>query len=401
MLVSVIIPTHNRARYALPTIRSVLETSTEIEVVVTDTSEADELSLPLQGHPGAARLKLLRPGRPLSVVENFELGLRAAQGRYLAFIGDDDLVAPQIVDLARWAESHDVDALRLSFAALYHWPDFMHKRHGDALAGTLMMTPYSGHVSAEQPRQAMQAAARDLGGGVGTMPRAYAGMISKRLAQDIVAKYGSLFGGVSPDIYSAVLIATESQHCVFVDFPIIVPGASGASTAGQSANGRHVGGLRDNAHIGAFRNLVWDPRIPEFYSVPTVWSYSLCKALERVNALSLANFERLYVRCLLYHRPYRAHTLAAIREHRSHSGWLHLLAGLLRASISEAGWIAGKLRSMLVQRARPGHVRVVRQLQNTAAAAAALGSLLDVSALERGLQGYSATARPRTAVQAR
>ncbi|MFX7977155.1 hypothetical protein ABTK65_20135, partial [Acinetobacter baumannii] len=84
----------------------------------------------------------------------------------------------------------------------------------------------------------------------------------------IVARHGELFGGVSPDIYSAALISLESQKSYQVDFPIVIPGACAGSTSGKSAQGRHVGGLRDNAHIGAFKNLVWDARVPEYYSVP-------------------------------------------------------------------------------------------------------------------------------------
>ena len=137
------------------------------------------------------------------------------------------------------------------------------------------------------------------------MPRAYLGLVSRELCDRIITKYGSLFGGVSPDIYSAALISTESKKTFQVDYPLVLPGSSGASTSGLSAKGAHKGTLRDNPHIGAFKNLNWDEIIPEFYSVQTVWSYSLVAALYKINnPLLIPNYESLYAQCFIYHKSF-------------------------------------------------------------------------------------------------
>ena len=99
-LVSVIIPTHNRARYAVPTIRSVLAASPDIVVVVCDTSEVDLISSEFKND---LRLRLIRPNRVINVVDNFNEALSAATGDYLVFIGDDDFVSSKIFDVAKWA----------------------------------------------------------------------------------------------------------------------------------------------------------------------------------------------------------------------------------------------------------------------------------------------------------
>ena len=70
-LVSVVVPTHERAHYAVSTIRSLLELSDEIEVVVSDSSENDAISPAFSGVQASARLKILRPTKKLSVVDNF------------------------------------------------------------------------------------------------------------------------------------------------------------------------------------------------------------------------------------------------------------------------------------------------------------------------------------------
>lgn len=108
-LVSVIIPTHGRPECAVSTIRAVLAASDELEVVVSDTTNEDRISPEFAGED-SSRLKLLRPGEPLSVVDNFNLALSHATGEYLAFIGDDDLVSTQITEVARWGIANHVDA---------------------------------------------------------------------------------------------------------------------------------------------------------------------------------------------------------------------------------------------------------------------------------------------------
>lgn len=353
-ILSIVVPTHERAKYAIPTIRCLLEsTPADVEVVVTDTSAIDAISPSLEHEPGWERVRLVRPNRPLSVVDNFNEGLARASGDYLLFLGDDDFVTPAIAELVRWAAEHGVDAIKLTFPALYYWPDFQHKRRRDFYAGAVHLEPFSGRVEPHDAKAALAAAAIDLGGGVGQMPRAYAGIVSRALVERIIKRYGSLFGGVSPDIYSAALISQECRRCVRVDYPVIVPGSSGASTAGQSAQGRHVGALRDNPHIGAFKNLVWTPLIPEFYSVPTVWSFSLLMALKHITPPVVTRPGRLFARCLLHHRHYLRPTFASIGHWVANVGLLHASAGLVRGVAAELGWVSAKLARLVLIRTRP------------------------------------------------
>jgi glycosyltransferase involved in cell wall biosynthesis len=372
-VVSVIIPTHERAHYAVPTIRSMLALQGEVEVVVCDTSADDLISAELHDSPNLSRLKLVRPGKTLSVVDNFNAALAAATGKYLTFIGDDDFVSEQIVTVAKWAEVHQIDAIKFSFPALYFWPDFRHKTQDDAIAGTLRTTPFSGKVAPHDAKAAALEALINFGGGVMEMPRAYAGLVAMDLVKRIQDKHGPLFGGVSPDIYSAFLISQEARNCVYIDYPVIVPGASGASTAGQSAKGKHVGALRDNAHIRPFRDLVWDERIPEFYSVPTVWSYSLLKAVEKHGALTEPiNFVRLYLKCLIFHRPFLHITLQAATTYRRQNAWGPVLRSALTATFSEAAWIAKKIVRRLLRKIKKNQdQQVLLNLDDTMTASVA------------------------------
>ncbi len=223
-----------------------------------------------------------------------------------------------------------------------------------ASGGTLAIAGFDGSVKAYDPLKELDVALENIGAGVLNLPRAYAGMVSRELVQRIAAKHGALFGGVSPDIYSAALIAMECKSSYRIDFPIIIPGASGGSTSGQSARGQHAGGLRDNAHIGAFKDLQWDARVPEYYSVPTVWGYSLLKAIEHLpDQYKKVNLSRLYVKCMMANPHYHKKILACmglrIREIGVlRAGW-ELSAGIWREFLRVATILVNKARRAKVQ----------------------------------------------------
>lgn len=343
-LLSIIVPTHERFRYAEKAVTALLDLSDEIEVVVSDTSEVDPWPKDLVACSGG-RLKIVRPGNGISVVDNFNAALDAAAGDYVCFIGDDDIVTADAVTIARWASDSGVDAVQVTFPVLFYWPDYLHRSFPELYSGTLWVTRYSGKITPLDARKSLAYAAHRLGRGVYAMPRAYCGIVSRKLIATIVASEGRLFGGVSPDIYSAALIASYATTAVQIDFPIVIPGASGASTAGQSAAGGHRGALRDNDHIRPFRGLKWHPLVPEFYSVPTVWGFSLAKAVEKLPASDAPplNWGRLYAQCLLYHQKYWHETWVAMSNYAGRYSWLRLTSMILRGFVAEFIWLAHKL----------------------------------------------------------
>lgn len=324
-ILSVIIPTHNRQRYAIDAITTILENFPDTEVVVSDTSDTQEVATALQLWIESGRLIYSHSIEMLNVVQNFENGLNLATGDYLVFLGDDDCLGPQAEQIAHWAQLQGVDAVGCSLGAAYCWPDFRSKYFKDGYAAKLAISPYDASISIVDPLAELQFCLNNLGGGPANMPRAYLGMVSRALTRRIQSKYGSFFGGVSPDIYSAALLAAECAKFARIDFPFVLPGSSGASTSGQSASGGHKGKLRDNAHIGAFKDLVWDSAIPEFYSVQTVWSFSILKAVDKIaNTKLKPSYPRLYAKCLLYHRQYFKETLFSIRYMTKKMGVLNM-----------------------------------------------------------------------------
>ncbi|WP_322403766.1 glycosyltransferase family 2 protein [Massilia luteola] len=348
-LVSVVIPTKNRAQYARWTINACLKLGDQCEVVVADSAADDSLLNTLREHGLFDKIVYVRTSPDFSVVDNFNEAIRHASGQFVTCVGDDDIVTSAVMDVANYALWADVEAVTFSFPLTYWWPDFVHRRRGTFDSATIGAGAFAGAIKQLDPRRELKRAAAKLGTGPQNMPRIYAGLIRRSLLERIEQKYGTLFGGVSPDVYSSTLLACECRSLIHVDYPVIVPGLSGGSTSGTSSNGTHLGKLRENSHIAPFRNLIWDERVPEYYSVPTVWSFSMLKALERTDKVDLANFFNLYLKCALYTRGYgkdiRGPFKAYIRRRN-----LGMIVDVAKSALAEAGYVFGAVWRRISER---------------------------------------------------
>ena len=91
---SVIIPTYNREQLSTEAIRSVLDqTIQDFEIVVVN----DGGNVPIVPDDPRIRILTKANGGPASARNH---GIRAAQGRYITFLDDDDLYTPDRLALA-------------------------------------------------------------------------------------------------------------------------------------------------------------------------------------------------------------------------------------------------------------------------------------------------------------
>lgn len=351
-LVSVVIPTKNRQRYADIAVRKILTETIETEVILSDTSADSSLKDLLADVIDGQRVRYTRPEAGIDVVSNFELALGHAQGRFIMFIGDDDCIGPGLEQIARWADREQIDALfsyGRRFIANYFWPGIRSKYYGDRYAASLFVYEFTGEARPAAPLQALARAADDLGRGLDDMPRLYHGMISRELSDRIRAKYGRMFGGVTPDIFSATLISVEAQNPWRIDYPFCLPGGSPPSTAGTGAARSDRPDLWNSAHIRPFRDLIWDPRIPEYYTPANVWAFSLTKALETVDIGIKPNFARLYAKGLLGPRSghgavHRSARFTGEIEGQGGSLYMHVTRELARETAYQSSRLLARLR---------------------------------------------------------
>ncbi|MCK4296614.1 MAG: glycosyltransferase, partial [Candidatus Marinimicrobia bacterium] len=98
-LLSIIIPTRNRQKYAISAITSILSISApDLELVVQDNSDSRDLEEYIRSNVNDTRLRYNYTSTPQSMIDNFDAAIGLASGKYLCLIGDDDGVNPEIIE---------------------------------------------------------------------------------------------------------------------------------------------------------------------------------------------------------------------------------------------------------------------------------------------------------------
>ena len=355
-LLSVVVPTKNRADYAVHCVETMRRLpSRDLEIVVQDNSATDELGRALAARGADDRLRYEHVAGPLSVVENCDRGVARARGEYVTLIGDDDGVVGTLPEAARWAAARGLDALTPGCLAWYMWPDIRFARGADSRAGRLTVRPFTGGYLARDPLVGVRNSARhaflDLVDSV-ELPKLYYGLVRASCLDALRAETGTCFPGVSPDMAVAVGVSKHVRSFASLDYPLFVPGSSARSNAGAQAAGRHVGRLEDQPHLPRDCVRTWPVEVPAVFAVQTVWAQSGIEALKRTGRTEeIREFDvgLLHAACGVLNRGYWKPTLQSY-ERAMHAagtsrvrGLVALGSGIARTWALRARWLSGRL----------------------------------------------------------
>lgn len=314
-LLSVVIATHNRGKYAKKSIESILSMdSTKMQLVVHDTSDNEEL-LTYCSAINDPRLSYIHCDESLSMTENFNRALNYATGEYIIIIGDDDTILNTAIKYAAYAKDNNIDIISQRISTEYCWPDFRSKISGEFHSSSLTMRKFSGEEKIYNGREQFDKAIQNCFQGTFNLPKLYHGIVKKTILNTIKVNTGDYFHGVSPDISIAISLAFYVEKYVEVDFPISLPGSSGGSNAGRSALRTHVGRLEDDPHMKRFKNYNWPAFLPRFFSVETVWAQAGIETLEKLTAHENFNFIKFYALCFVQHRKYTNYTILELKKY--------------------------------------------------------------------------------------
>ncbi len=355
-LLSVVIPTKNRAAYATRCLATLARLpSADLEIVVQDNSADDALGRALSVADADARVRYEYIAAPLSVVENCDRGVDRARGEYVTLLGDDDGVAPGLLEGARWAAGQGLDALTPGCLAWYMWPDVRFKHHGSGSAGRLTVRPYTGGCVERDARAGVRRSAhnafQDLVHSV-ELPKLYYGLVRSACLAALHAETGTYFPGVSPDMAVAVGVSKYVKRFMSLDYPLFVPGSSARSNAGAQAAKRHVGRLEDQPHLPRDCVSTWPIEVPAVFAIQTVWAQSALSALRRTGRPEeIAHFDMglLHAMCGVLNQGYWGPTLdnygRALRATGTGRvrGAAALGSGVARTWALRARWFVGRL----------------------------------------------------------
>jgi len=355
-LISVAMPTHNRARYAIHAIQSVLSQGDErLELVVSDTSTDGELQRWIGEHPAGRdpRLNYFRPAQRLDMTGNHNAAIAACNGEFLCLIGDDDTIAGSLLEAAEWAREHDIDMIAPNVVANYVWPDFRSRYFGSGHASRLYFARQMGGARFCNTQDALDLALREAAQGTDGLPKLYHGLVRRTLMELVRERSRAYFHGSSPDVSGSLGLAVCGKRFLIVDFPLSIPGASSGSNTGRSAMNTHKGQLTAESQTSSFAQVGWSVGVPRFFSVETVWAHAALSTLSFLEPglVRRFNFARLLAACRLRHPEYAREIELAMTEAAAIQGLSPTLLGNI---------VAQECKALQVQRIKHVVKRVLR-----------------------------------------
>ena len=279
--VSIVIPTKNRQQYCIEAIKQILELGfDDLQICIQDNSDDDCLRQFIDGIHNDHVVYNYHAG-VLSFVDNFSEAILLASGEYVCMIGDDDGILPSIMEEVYYARKHNLDAIIPGLNAIYYWPSsrpIVEKGEN----GCLVLIPMSKGHKRVDTKKSLEDLVRY--GGLNylnyDLAKVYHGLVRRKIFLDIKHRTGYIFDGLTPDLYMATALSLTCKKVVKTDYPISVSGICPTSGSTDSATGKHTGALKDAPHFRGHDNYEWDMLIPAFYSVETIWSESMLRALK-------------------------------------------------------------------------------------------------------------------------
>ncbi len=230
-LVSVIIPTYNRASWVGQAVESVLgQTFASRELLVVDDGSADETWAVLSPHARALRY-IRTPHLGVSAARN--RGVRESRGQWVAFLDSDDLWMPGKL-------TRQMDALRRAPEAPLCYTDEIWIRHGRRVNPGRRHRKYSGWIFEHCVRLCIISPSSAL------------------VRRDLLDAVGGFDEGLPAcEDYDLWLRITARHPVLFLDEPLIVKRGGHADQLSRS-----IWGL-DRFRVRALWKLLEDPAISQ------------------------------------------------------------------------------------------------------------------------------------------
>lgn len=254
--ISVVIPTRERAdvlAFALRTVTA--QAYDDLEIVVSDNFSGDDTREVVTA-VNDKRVKYVNTGRRVSMSENWELALSHVTGDWVTIMGDDDGLLPGA--LTRVSELIRVTRARAirSRTCFFSWPALT-----QTPSGVLIVPLQTGH----RVRDSQVWLSRLLEGRATyfDLPMLYnGGFVRTDVLAELRHRTGNVLLSCTPDVYTAIAIASVTPSYVFSNEPFSISGTSAHSTGKSFFSGEKV---RRDAPAKAFAaegNYPLHPDIP-------------------------------------------------------------------------------------------------------------------------------------------
>ncbi len=228
-LISILLPTRNGAALIGDCVRGVLSQAGEdFELIVADNANEDGTPEILASFAADQRLRVVRQQQPASVVENWNLALRAATGRYVLVIGDDDLLLPDYMTRARALLARYAMPDCLSYNGYrYAFPGFARAQTGSHYADPFFTPhpwlPREGIIDAATRKRVFGDFCRFV------MPLTLNMQVTLVKRESLAALAHPEFRAPFPDFYALLALLVSTERWAITDEQLIVVGVSANS----------------------------------------------------------------------------------------------------------------------------------------------------------------------------
>lgn len=305
ILLSIIIPTKNRHVYLTEVLQILVGIKhVGLEFIIADNTPDNIAFLKFIEDLSDDRIKYFHVKDNMSQTENSNFALSKANGTYICFIGDDDVILDNIFFIVDRMQQQNISCM-IQEPVTYYWPDVDFKYSSSSQqASSFNYGDYFKYEFIEIDVKQELENVLDCGATkIGLLPRVYHGIVRKDILNKVRDKCGSYFPGPSPDMASSVALALLSTKTVLSKMPFTISGKSGKSASGMGLNHTHKGDLNKD-FLPSDILETWNYKIPQFWSCSTIWAQSAYASLKAFNSEDRINYEALYTNLLVFEPGY-------------------------------------------------------------------------------------------------
>lgn len=304
-LLSIVVPTKNRTKYLKSFIELICSfQNDDIELVIQDNSDSNAEILEFLSAPQYSGVVYHYDPTPMPVIQNSELAICHSSGKYVCFMGDDDLLSGRLYDFVKYMDQYGYESAVFQ-RANYSWPGVTYKSHKFP---NLRIPQFRGALEEVNVAEAYGKMLAMGAVSLEKLPQLYHGVVLRERLDEVFQRAGTYFPGPSPDMaISAALTQVVKKH-LYCDVPYITSGASPKSAAGLGAKHMHKGNLKDMAFLPKDTEMVWESAIPKIWTGPTIYAESALKALRAMGAeeaLQKFNYTYFYAHFYVFCREYQ------------------------------------------------------------------------------------------------
>lgn len=312
IILSIVVTTKDRYEYLKYFIKNTMRfEGRNWELIVQDNTEANTEIIQFLNHINDNRIKYYHISEPIPISTNADIAVSHANGKYISFMGDDDIISPHIMKLAEYMDKNYIDAAIFN-RAWYIWPgvSFYHK------FPSVRIPSFTGKMIDLDVRRERELVLAGKKAGLGYLPVSYQALTRKECMDKVREHSGSYFPGASPDISGGIAASYFVHKFIYVDAPFISSGQSPKSVVGTK--GRHqVKKIEDVPFLPKNEIDNWDSRIPKIWCSTTTYTQSLIDALKSMGKdeeIKKINFNRRLGDFICLHHNYLPLAIETIQE---------------------------------------------------------------------------------------